>query len=265
MERCRIRMVSNTPSPYCRPRSRASTVAARAAIDPRFHAEASRARSNPLALARVSASSCRGTESANDACAGPKCQQTGISWVVHRSVRRERADQDIQVAAAVAIQIPHRAGVGAAACSFEFSDDFHASHLGAAGDGAARKERTDHLDRRHVVAQSAAHVRDDVMDVCVGFDAHELIDADRATHADPAQIIAFKIYQHDVFCTLFFVAEQRLGPRQRPSPGKCLAAECRRSAGWRRCPHGSPTDVRETSSSRKSCHGASRPQMGWDW
>src|SRR5690606_22131885 len=94
------------------------------------------------------------------------------------------ADEDVQVEVAVAVEPAHRAGVAAAADALEFGDDLHAAHLRAAGDGAARERRRDHLARADVVAQAAAHVADDVVHVGIALDRHQLIHLDAAGRAD---------------------------------------------------------------------------------
>src|SRR3569623_2827320 len=46
----------------------------------------------------------------------------------------QRAEQNIEVETDVAVEITHRPGVRTAWRPFEFSDDYHAAHHGAAGD-----------------------------------------------------------------------------------------------------------------------------------
>ena len=88
------------------------------------------------------------------------------------------ANQDVEVTAAVAIQIAERARVCAAADAFELGDDFHAAHFRATGNGPTRKHRGDHLPRRYTGPQTATYIRDDVMHMRITLNRHEFIDFD---------------------------------------------------------------------------------------
>jgi hypothetical protein len=106
--------------------------ASRPAVDPgASRTGLPRRAATPTALARVSAKLLRWVRIRNDTGARPKPERCGV--------RDQGADQNIEVAAAVAVQIADRAGIGTAPRTFEFGDDLHATHLGTAGDGAARK------------------------------------------------------------------------------------------------------------------------------
>src|SRR5690606_17728222 len=118
------------------------------------------------------------------------------------------ADQDVEVEVAAAVEVAEGAGVGAAALAFQLGDDFHAAHLGRAGDGAAGKDRPDHLPRRHALAQFAADVGDDVVHVFVGLHHHQLVHAHAARPADPAQVVALQVDEHHMLGPLLGMADQ---------------------------------------------------------
>ena len=59
-----------------------------------------------------------------------------------------------------------------------------------------------------VRGQFAAHVGDDVNDVRITFDRHQLVDFDAADRGDPADVVAAQVDQHDVLGALFGVGEQ---------------------------------------------------------
>ena len=122
--------------------------------------------------------------------------------------RGEGADQDVQIQVAVAVQITQRAGVGAARLALQCGDDLHAAHLRTTGDGTARESCRNHLAGRHAGAQTSAHIGDDVMNVGVTLHHHQLVDLDRARHADATEIVALQVDQHHVFGALLRVRGQ---------------------------------------------------------
>ncbi len=136
------------------------------------------------------------------------------------------ADQDVEIQIAVEVQPAECAGVGAARLAFQLSDDLHAAHLGATGDGAAGEGRADHRARRDVGAQPAAHVADDVVHVGVAFHAHQFVDLHAAGFAHAAQVVALQVDQHHVLGALLRVADQLADAR-----GVIVACEARPGAG----------------------------------
>ena len=85
------------------------------------------------------------------------------------------------------------------------------------------------------------------MHVGIGLHRHVLIDAHRAADADPAQIVALQIDQHDVLRALLFVVEQRLDQRRVALRRVRRAAGCRRSDASRRRPRESTAGAPERS------------------
>ena len=138
----------------------------------------------------------------DDAAAGLQEQPVALA--------HQRADDDVEV------ELPlgdpaERPGVRAATHRLELVDDLHAAHLGAAGDGAAGEHRPDQVHRVARGVQVAAHVAHDVDDVTVELVDHELVDAHRAVLADPAEVVALQVDQHDVLGAVLGVEVELLG------------------------------------------------------
>src|SRR6266403_3614314 len=114
----------------------------------------------------------------------------------------QRANEYVEIAAAVAIQVSDGTGVRAAPGAFQLRDDFHAAHLGAAGNRAARKQGAYDLDGGRILAEAAADIRDDVMHMRVGLENHVLVDANATTDTDAAEVVALEIDQHHVLGAL---------------------------------------------------------------
>src|SRR6202011_5645108 len=110
----------------------------------------------------------------------------------------QRADQDIHVHGAIAAEESERPGVCAPAAAFQLCNDLHATELRHSRDRAARKHRSQGADGCYIRAQLAADIRYDVMYMRVRLDGHELINAHGAWLADPAEVIALEVDQHDV-------------------------------------------------------------------
>src|SRR3990172_3619087 len=195
----RTAIVSNSPSPYSRPRSWMLMLDAALPVTRSISCPLSQGQQQTTRLgARLFQFALR-DGIGDDTGAGT---QRDVSAGQHKT-----ADQDIKIHAAVPVDIADRAGIGPARSLFQFTDDLHATHLGAAGDGAARKYRAQYLSGRHPAAQSSAYIRNDVMHMRIAFNPHEFIDLDAAWDADAAQIIAFEIDQHDMFGALLGVRQ----------------------------------------------------------
>ena len=80
--------------------------------------------------------------------------------------------------------------------------------MGAPETVPAGKADTNRSNGVLVRGQFAAHVGDDVNDVGIAFDRHQLVDFDAANRGDPADVVAAQVDQHDVLGALFGVGEQ---------------------------------------------------------
>ncbi len=126
----------------------------------------------------------------------------------------QRAYKDVEVEAAIAIQVTHRAGVRPPGRGFQFGDNLHATHLRATRNRPARKYRTNRLTGGDRFAHAPLHIGDDVMHMCISFYHHHFIDLDSTGHTNATQIIALEIDKHDMFGTLFRMPDEF--QRQRP-------------------------------------------------
>src|SRR5690606_13842073 len=104
---------------------------------------------------------------------------------------------DAGVEVAVEAEIPDRAGVGAALALLQFIDDVHGAHLRAAADGTGGEGGAHDIVGVAVRAQAAIDIADDVHDMAVALDDHEVADAHRAELGDAADIVAGEIDEHD--------------------------------------------------------------------
>ena len=139
------------------------------------------------------------------------------------------ADVDRGVEVAVPGEVADRAAVGAALDRLQLVDDLHRPHLRRPGQRPRRQRRAQHVHRADPLAQSARDLADDVEDVGVGLDDHQLVDRDRAVLADPAEVVAAEVDQHHVLGPLLRVVDQPLGE----AAVLVLAAPARRGAGDR--------------------------------
>ncbi len=85
-----------------------------------------------------------------------------------------------------------------------------------------------HVELVPVGAQLPAHVRDDVLHVRVLLDHHLLVHLHGPVAADPPQVVAPQVEQHDVLGPLLLVGQQLFGQR------RVLRGRLRRAAGSRR-------------------------------
>ena len=127
------------------------------------------------------------------------------------------ADVDRGVEVAVPGEVADRAAVGAALDRLQLVDDLHRPHLGRAGERAGGQRRAQHVHRPDPLAQRARDLADDVQDVRVGLDHHQLVDADRAVLADPAEVVAAEVDQHHVLGPLLGVVDSRSARRRSSS------------------------------------------------
>ena len=95
----------------------------------------------------------------------------------------------------------------------ELVDDLHRPDLRRARQRPGRKRRAEHVHRAEPLAQRPGDAADDVEDVAVGLDDHQLVDLDRPVLADPAEVVAAEVDEHHVLGPLLRVGEQPLGVR----------------------------------------------------
>src|SRR2546430_3417561 len=98
--------------------------------------------------------------------------------------------------------------------TFQFADDLHRPYLGCARYSARRKSCPQCLEGRDIIAQSPHNVRDQVHDMRIAFDFHEIVYLDAAWLTDASNIVARKVDEHNVFGPLFGIAFQLFGKLQ---------------------------------------------------
>ena len=121
----------------------------------------------------------------------------------HRS-----ADGDGHVGITGPADVADRAGVDVALDRFQLADDFQRADLRRATDRAGRKRGAQHVHAGQAVLEIAFDLADDVHDVGIAFDDEAFGELDAAGAADPADIVAAKIDQHQVLGTLLGICQQ---------------------------------------------------------
>ncbi len=155
---------------------------------------------------------------ATDEAAPERAALPVIPWVLSGKVRRAVAEQrgadgDRGVGVAGEVQIADAAAVQTAPGRLQFVDDLHRAGLGGTGEGAGREARGEHVEGGAAGGHLAGDGGDDVHHVRVALDGHEVDHLDRAGLADPAEVVAAEVDQHQVLGALLGVGEEFLGER----------------------------------------------------
>ncbi len=124
-----------------------------------------------------------------------------VGMVIGRSVQ----SFEVKYHASGDINLAHRPGVRPPFVRFQLGDNLHSPNLGGTGDRAGGEAGTQSVKLGKPFPEFALNMRYQVHDVGVALNLHELGDLNGAGLADSANIIAGKVYQHDVFGSLFFV------------------------------------------------------------
>src|SRR5690606_7210307 len=103
------------------------------------------------------------------------------------------AQGDAGIVRAIEAEPADRAGVSAALVFLQLVEDLHGPDFRRAGNGAGGKGRTQHVIRAVLGRERAGDVRDDVHDVTVTLDDHEIIDLHATVFGDAANVIAGEI------------------------------------------------------------------------
>ena len=169
----------------------------------------------------------------------PACRYAFLPCISNRA----NADAGVQIAREIRIQ--HRSAVDAAACGLQFFDDLHGANLRRAAERARREARGKGIERIEILAQRAFQSRNQMHDVRVALDVHQVFHLDRAVLAHASQVVAPEIHQHHVFGAFFFVVAHLLleasifgfiataGTRARDRPVLQLAARNAHQHLWR--------------------------------
>src|SRR5690606_13213031 len=108
------------------------------------------------------------------------------------------------------VEIPHRPAVGPAAGGLDLVDDLHGPDLGRPADRAHRQAHPQGIEGGAAGGEGAGDVAADVHDVAVALDRHAVVDDHAADLADPADVVAVQVDQHDVLGPLLGVGQQFL-------------------------------------------------------
>ena len=134
--------------------------------------------------------------------AGPGLDQGGA--VDHEA----GADDDAGVQLAVAADVSHRAAVGAAAHALGLADELGGTQLGGAGEGSHRHGGAEGVQGVQVVGELTGDLRDQVHHPAVAVHAQEVLDTAGARAADPGDVVAGQVHEHDVLGDLLGIGAQ---------------------------------------------------------
>src|SRR5258708_4869725 len=98
--------------------------------------------------------------------------------------------------------------VGSAGGLFELGNDLHGSDFGSAAERASRKGGAHEVEGSLVAREASFNLGDDVHDMAVALDDHEVLHLHRTELANAPDVIARQIHEHDVFDPFFGIAEQ---------------------------------------------------------
>jgi hypothetical protein len=91
---------------------------------------------------------------------------------------------------------------------FQLADNLHRADFWRAGNGARGKRRDKKIESSLAAGKLAANIRNDVDNVGITLDGHQLIDFHSANLRDSADVISSQIDQHDVLGALLGIGEQ---------------------------------------------------------
>ena len=104
--------------------------------------------------------------------------------------------------------------------------------LGAPGQRPRREGGPEHVEAVLPLGKLRLDVRDEVHDVGVALDGHELVDLDAADPGDPPEVVSAQVDEHDMLGPLLGVLEELVGqqpvllfglpPPSRPGDGPQL-------------------------------------------
>ena len=120
-------------------------------------------------------------------------------------------DEDVGVEAAGRRDVEERPGVDPARRRLHAVEDLHAADLRHPGDGAAGEERPQRVQGVEAVAQRGLHVGDDVADVGLLLDRHQLVHADGPDGGHAPEVVPRQVHQHQVLRALLLAEAQLVG------------------------------------------------------
>ena len=118
------------------------------------------------------------------------------------------AEGDAGVVVAVEAEVAYGPRVGAAFAFFEFVQDLHGADLGGAGDGSSGECGAHDIEGAAASGEFAGDMGDDVHDMAVTLDCHEVGDFHRAVFRDAADIVAGEVDEHEVLSALLRIGHE---------------------------------------------------------
>ena len=107
--------------------------------------------------------------------------------------------------------IPDGASVRSAGLLFEFGNDLHGPDLGSAAECSGRKRGPEQIPGIQSGLQIAGDVGDQVHDMGIAFNHHQIRHLNRPGFRNPSQVVAAQIHQHEVLRPLFFISQKLIG------------------------------------------------------
>ena len=125
--------------------------------------------------------------------------------------RDRRADADAEVHVAVEREVADGAAVGAPRRVLERGDDLHGADLGRPAERAGGEGRREEVEGVVARLEIRRDVGDEVHDVRVALDRHEIRHLHRAGQGDAPELVAAEIDQHEMLGALLLVLQQGVG------------------------------------------------------
>ena len=110
----------------------------------------------------------------------------------------QSANADAGIHPAMLAKIADAAAIGIAALGLQLFDDLHGADLGGAGDGATRETGAQQIDSLPACIQLTVDGGDQMMYRRKRLHAKEMWHADRARPADPPDVVAQQINNHQI-------------------------------------------------------------------
>ena len=178
------------------------------------------------------------------------------------ALEQDGAEGDAGVVVAVEPEVADGPGVGAAFAFLEFVEDLHGADLRGAGDGAGGEGGAHHIERTAAAGEFPGDMRDDVHDMAVALDGHEVGDFHGAVFGDAADIVAGEVDEHEVLGAFLGVGHEVFGVRgilfgRGAAPaGACDGADFHEAAGE------AHMDFRRTADERVAAGAAQAEHVG---
>src|ERR1035438_8604985 len=124
------------------------------------------------------------------------------------AIHVQGADGDAGIQIAGKIRIENRAAVDTAARGLQLLDDLHGADLGRAGERAGGEAGAEGVNGGEFGPEAAFERADQVHDVGVTLDEHQVLHLHAAIFGDAADVVAAEVDQHDVLGDFFFIRAQ---------------------------------------------------------